>query len=65
MTVIKWQKKKRFVMNVVKTCGYVTKHFINGNIKASIIVAKLAMLKIKCLMETLTEEPLTETNKSV
>lgn len=63
--MIKWQKKKRFVMNVVKNCGYVIKHFINGNIKASIIVAKLAMLKIKCLMETLTEEPLTETNKSV
>lgn len=52
-------------MNVVKNCGYVIKHFINGNIKASIIVAKLAMLKIKCLMETLTEEPLRETNKSV
>ncbi len=52
-------------MNVVKNCGYVIKHFINGNIKVSIIVAKLAMLKIKCLMETLTEEPLTETNKSV
>ena len=45
--MIKWQKKKRFVMNVVKSCGYVIKHFINGNIKASIIVAKLAMLKNK------------------
>ena len=52
-------------MNVVKSCGYVIKHFINGNIKASIIVAKLAMPKIKCLMETLTEELLTETNKGI
>lgn len=52
-------------MSVVKSCGSVIKQVINGNIKVNIIVANLVMLKINYLMETLTEEPLTETIHSV